>query len=291
MRHSRARTLAVISAIGMLSSIGIRGSEPTATDEGCNRAKNLARINCGAKINLVAAKHSLAPVSVTGDKNLSPTALLLDDSTLSCPLPRGNTTYVVGLPGIALLDRVAFINQNAAAQGELELSVSNYQLAQNDSKWIAVDKSARFTGKQLFNLSMVGVEAKYVKLSFHVTKEGRLAGLALYGQKTLENFAQEQDQPDVRSRRAYEVASTKLNTRPEDTLNFNFANVYARARVVYVSSGPLPSARRMIDDDALTAFRFAAGDRHPTVMVELEKSQRLHRVSTLYQAHGSKVAV
>lgn len=291
MKHFPACTLAVVSAIGMFSSTGVKGIEPVASNERYNRAKNLARINCGAKINLIAAKHSLAPVSVTADNNRSSTALLLDDNTLSCPLPQGDTAYVIELPGIALLDRFTFINQNAAAQGALEVSVSNYRLAPDDSRWIAVEKSARFAGKRLFNLAMVGVEAKYVKLSFHVTKEGRLAGLALYGQKTLESFAEEQDQPDRGAHRAYEVASTKMIARAEETLNFNFANIYARARVVYVSSGALPSARGMIDDDVLTGFRFAAWDGHPTMIVELEKSQRLYRVSTVYQAQARKLDV
>jgi hypothetical protein len=135
---------------------------------------------------------------------------------------------------------------------------------------------------------MLGVEARYVKLSFHVEKEGRLAGLGLYGEPTLQSFAQQND-PRVQS--AYMLTSTRSTRRLEDTLNFNFANLYASARVVYVSSGWLPLARRMIDDDAVTAFSFSASDPRPTAIIELAKSQRLHRVGATYQMEEGRLDV
>jgi hypothetical protein len=227
-------------------------------------------------------------VAVTSDNNQSPAALILDDNTLSCPLPLGETTFIITLPNIAALERFGFINETVAAQGDLRLAVSNYRLNRDDPGWVPIQGSTRFRGKRPFNLSLIGLEAKYVKLSFRIQKEGRVAGIALYGTPTLENFAAHHALP---ARSAYTVASTRLINHPEDTLNFNFANRYARAHVAYVSSGSLTTAPRMIDDDVITSFRFSGHDAHPTVIIELAEDQTLHRVSAVYQMEEGQLDV
>jgi hypothetical protein len=55
----------------------------------------------------------------------------------------------------------------------LKISVSNYQLPASSPKWVPVDGNVNFTHKRLFNLSMLGVEARYLKLSFRVEDAGR----------------------------------------------------------------------------------------------------------------------
>lgn len=218
----------------------------------------------------------------------TPPPSVLDDNTLSVPLSVGDNTFIITLPKIAVLERFAFINQNAAANGEFDLSVSNYRLGSSDPKWIRVQQTTPFTGKRLISLPVMGTEAKYVKITFHVQKEGRLAGLALYGSRTLENFAARHV---LRARSEFSFASTRRIQRPEDTLVFNFANQYARARVAFVSSGSPSSATRLIDDDVATSFVFSPRDEHPTVIIEMAGRQNLHRVSAVFQAEQGKVDV
>jgi len=289
MSHFLANCAQKLATIGMVVAFLCQPVLRTeAGEKTYNPAKNLARMNCGAQIEWVSPAGRGAAVPIVGEQNKSPTALLWDDNTLSCPLPEGDTTFVITLPKIALLDRFAFINENGRARGEVHLAVSNYRLSPNDSKWTRVDGPTRLTVNGRFNLSMVGVEAKYVKASFHIEKEGRLAGLGLYGEPTLQGFAEQHD-PNLQS--AYMLASARPRTRPEDTLNFNFANLYARARVVQVSSGSLPLARRMIDDDVVTAFSFSPSDPNPTAIIELDESKRLNRVSAVYQMEGARLDV
>lgn len=245
-------------------------------------------MNCAARIDWVSPGGTDNDVAVTSDNNQSPAALILDDNTLSCPLPLGETTFIITLPKIAALERFAFINENLAAQGDLRLAVSNYRLNRDDPGWVPIQGSTRFSGKRLFNLSLIGLEAKYVKLSFHIQKEGRVAGIALYGTPTLENFAAHHAVP---AQTALTVASTRLINHPEDTLNFNFANRYARARVTYVSSGSQTTAPRMIDDDVITSFRFSGQDTHPTVIIELADEETLHRVSAVYEMEEGQLDV
>ena len=95
--------------------------------------------------------------------------------SLHCPLQEGVTTFVVQVPKGS--DHLTFIDENTAVRGELRISVSSDKLAASDSRWTSVDGTISFNHKRLFNLSMVGVEANYVKLSFNVEKGDRIAAL------------------------------------------------------------------------------------------------------------------
>src|SRR4029077_16177797 len=142
-----------------------------------------------------------------------------------------------------------FVNENAAARGDLKIAVSNYRLPAKSAKWTEVEGVIPFARKRLFNLSLLGVEAKYVRLSFHVENEGRIAALGLYGQDSLKNFAEKQGH-------IIQVKNSAAALSLENIVNFNFANLYARAHVVFVSSGSPFNAERLIDDDSITSFHF-----------------------------------
>lgn len=260
----------------------VGAGETTELFDVSNPAKNLARMNCGATIDLVGQDGRVVAARNTTEENSSLTALILDDDTLSYPLAEGETTFLLTFPRTNSLDRFTFMNENAAAEGEVTISVSNYRLSAHSSKWTEVNGSTPFTGKRLVNLSLLGVEGRYVKLSFRVGKAGRIAALGLYGGQSLQKFA-------ARQRGIVRVVNNAAKRRLEDMLNFNFANLYARAQVVFVSSGAEEFARRMIDDDAVTSFQFAPTDAQPTVIVELAESERLHRVSALYKMQAGRL--
>jgi len=268
------------SAIALAITTSFASGETAS--EHRNEAKNIARMNCGANIEVTAPDGRI--LRVANDNADGAAVLIMDDDTISCPLKEGETTFIVALPRASLLDRFTFINENAAAAGELKIAVSNYKVPGNSPKWSDVEGGVSFTHKRLFNVSMLGVEAKYVKLSFRVQKEGRLASLGLYGEQSLEQFA-------TRTDRVIKASNSFSTSRLEDMVNFNFANLYARAQVVYVSSGRAPASSRMIDDDTLTAFRFSASDAHPTVVVELAESERLHRISAIYKMQAGRFDV
>lgn len=274
---------AAVSLYGSLLGAETPGTTPTA-----NEAKNLARLNVGAHIDRVMPGGHVETVQIASDDNENPAALVLDDNTLSCPLPTGDSTFIITLPRISILQRFAFINQNGAAQGEFELAVSNYRLGSSDPKWNSVQGPMKFGGSRLFSMPVLGVEARYVRLSFHVQKGGRLAGVALYGGRTLDSFA---DRHVLRTQTAFSLGAMGYVTHPEDTLNFNYANRYARARIAYISSGAAPNALRMIDDDVSTSFSFSPKDAHPTVVIALADRQSLHRVSALYQMKEGQLEV
>ena len=283
-----ASTLSVAALVFLLGAANplVAGESPLTIDssDSSNPAKNLARMNCGATIDLIGPNGRVAALPSSAQKDSSPAALVMDDDTLSYPLEEGDTTFVLTFPRTSLLDRFTFVNENVAAEGELQISVSNYRLPAQSSKWTVVNDNTSFTGKRLFNISLLGVEARYVKLSFHAKKGGRIAALGLYGAQSLQKFA-------ARQSGVVRVANTAATRRLEDMLNFNFANLYAQARIVFVSSGAGEFAKRMIDDDVITSFQFAPADPHPTVIVELGDHQRLHRISALYKMEAGRLDV
>jgi hypothetical protein len=283
-RHEAVKFLAALFLSSAVVNSGV-GQDSIALPES-NPAKNLARMNCGAKIDWITPEGRVTAVPNASDRNSSATALLMDDDTLSCPLQQGETTFIISFPKTSLLDRFTFLNENAAAEGEMKIAVSNYRLAAESPKWTEVNGNIAFSHKRLFNLSMVGVEARYVKLSFRVQKDGRIAALGLYGTESLKDFSDRKHPSRLSS-----ISNVTAVNRLEDVLNFNFANLYARAHIVFVSSGVAPSARRMIDDDPVTAFQFASSDPQPTVIIELADHERLHRVSTIYKMQAGKVDV
>jgi hypothetical protein len=89
-------------------------------------------------------------------------------NTISCNLREGRTVFIIPFPKGALFDRFTLINENAAACGELEIAVSDAHLLADSPDWVEVEGIVPFAHKRLFKLSMLGIKAKYVKLSFHV---------------------------------------------------------------------------------------------------------------------------
>lgn len=250
-----------------------------------NEAKNIARMNCGAEIECIAPDGQYARVSLHGKSGSGQAGvLIMDDDSISCPLKEGDTTFIIALPRSAALDRLTLRNENAAARGTLHLAVSNYKLHAQSGDWRPVEGAVAFAHKRQFNVSLLGVEARYLRLNFHVEREGQIAALGLYGQRTLDDFA------------ANESRLLRAGTSPHsgalaDAINFNFANRYAHGRIVYISSGRMGLAPRMIDEDPLTGFNFSATDPHPTVIVELQETERINRVSAVYQAQAGKLEI
>lgn len=252
--------------------------------------KNLAANSSGARIECTTPDGRVAVVPTVVGANKNVTALQTGEETLSCPLEEGETTFVIKLPATSMLDRFTFVNENAAAAGELKIAVSNYQLPATSPKWTEVDGNIAFSHKRLFNLSIVGIEARYMKLSFNVAKGGRINSLGLYGggrgtampaSRAVENhqfgwISHVNSAPEKQSKPA------RKNNREID-----FAAQKAKARVVYVSSNTSPSSALMIDDNNKTAFHFASTDARPTAIVELSQTERIHRVTALYKMHAA----
>ena len=212
-----ASILAMLALSGALPQPSPAADAASAADEG-NAARNLPRMNCGAKIDCILPDGRLVVVPSVGEKNSITSSSTMNDDTLSCPLQEGETTFIIAFPKTSLLDRFTFINENAHVQGEMKIAVSDYRLPADSPRWIVVSGKTAFTSKRLFSLSMVGVDARYVKLSFHVEKGGRIAAQGLFRSVLLEKFASRQNV-------IIRTANTLATRRLEHMLNINFADL------------------------------------------------------------------
>jgi hypothetical protein len=120
-----------------------------------------------------------ARMSQTG-KNI----LTLENDTVSYSLREGDTIFIISLERSSPHDRFTFINENTTAQGELRIAVSNEKLSAGSDKWTPVHGATSFKRKRLFSVSVLGVDAKYVRLTFHVKHENDIATLGWQGIRT-----------------------------------------------------------------------------------------------------------
>jgi hypothetical protein len=134
-------------------------------------------------IERIAPEGQYKPVALKSqaEKNI----LTLDNDTISCSLPEGDTTFIISLVRTSPLDRFTFVNENTTARGELRIAVSNEKLSADSDKWTPVDGATSFKHKRLFSVSVLGVEAKYVRLTFHVEHENDMAALGWQGIRTV----------------------------------------------------------------------------------------------------------
>ena len=147
---------------------------------GPNSSNALSRMNCGAQIECVTPNGQFGRISRPPLHDPNAAALIMEDDTVTCLLQEGETNFVIELPDVAVPDRFIFLNENGKARGELKISVSNHRLAPNSADWKDVEGVIPFAHKRLFGVSLLGIEAKYVRLSFRVetpTSSRELEGL------------------------------------------------------------------------------------------------------------------
>ncbi|HEV3409522.1 MAG TPA: hypothetical protein VG095_04465 [Chthoniobacterales bacterium] len=268
------RLLVVALCATHIATAGAAHSDDASAD-----AFNLAALNGDAQIECTTPDGRVELLRPNQPSTAS--AALLRDQMLSCPLQEGVTTFVIKLPSTSLLDRFTFVNENAAAAGELKISVSNYQLPATSTKWLDVDGNITFSRKRLFNLSLLGVEARYVKLAFKVENAGRIGAVGLYGNTPASAFAR-------MSKESVQFGWTEAVNEDESRktagdAGYDYASIKAKGRVVFVSSGQRPTSARMIDDSHETSYVFALSDRRPTAIVELAVDEQIYRVSAVYK--------
>ena len=127
--------------------------------------------NEGPQIEYISPDGKFSSLSAANPTARQSSAAFVDGSTVSCALKEGETTFIIELPATAISDRFTFLNENAEACGELSIAVSNSPLPVDSPKWTVVDGIVPFAHKRLFKLSMLGVETKFVRLSFKVDSQ------------------------------------------------------------------------------------------------------------------------
>jgi len=137
----------------------------------CCYAESPARKS--AQIEYITPDGQFSPVNAARLAPRAQAAAFVDNDTVSCVLREGETTFIIQLPKNSPRDRFTFLNENAAACGELRIAVSDSPLPADSPKWTEVEGIVPFAHKRLFKLSMLGVDTKFVRLSFKVERQRR----------------------------------------------------------------------------------------------------------------------
>jgi hypothetical protein len=170
---SRAFHGSQIAAILFLAAPGwcSGGNMPEASSQ----PGQMNQMNSGARIECVTPDGHTGQVSKLANSDPGTAALIGEDDTVTCLLQEGRTDFVVELPKAPVVDRLTFLNENAVARGELKIAVSNKRLRPDSPAWVEVDGIVPFSHKRLFGVSLLGIDAKFVRLSFRIEKAGRIA--------------------------------------------------------------------------------------------------------------------
>ena len=150
------------------------------TLNGAHSASAQAPANKTPQIEYIAPDGKFSSLSAANPEAHRSTAEFVDGSTVSCALKEGETTFIIELPKNQTSDRFTFLNQNAAACGELRIAVSDSALPADSPKWMPVDGIVPFAHKRLFKLSILGVETKFVRLSFRVDNQEARSARVIY---------------------------------------------------------------------------------------------------------------
>jgi hypothetical protein len=265
-------------SIGLAADVVLQKAPPLTVREAPAYPENLARYHFGADVKAFPQSSSLSALRLSSngqDQNTSEAALLCDDPTTGYQLPAGASSILVSLSNIENIQSVSFLNDGA--QGDFTIATSNADVPANSPEWRSVEKGAMSPGAVAARIGPG--EAKYVKLSFNITHPGRIAAFGVYATPALSDFTM----PRPRK------VSFEKNSASFALINFNYSNVHAKARGLYVSSGDLNKVNNMIDDQPATAYQFASGDAAPTAVIDLGRERNLSRLSAIYASQAGSV--
>src|SRR5438132_6422506 len=237
---------------------------PLTVAQAPNYPQNLARFDLGAQIE------SDVPADAS-----SSVPFLSGDPASVYALRAGTTRLLIYLAKIENIDSVAFLNSEA--KGTVTIATSSAKLSPESPQWHEARQEELSSG--LIAARIGPAEAKYVRLTFNVSSPGRLGNLGIYSASPVSDFTM----PRVRK-----IAA---DTSAEDVAkaNYNLADLHAKARTIFVSSGDdLKLAHNMIDGQPGTAYAFAANDAAPAAIIDLGRSVPVNRVST-FSTSGSAV--
>lgn len=261
----------VAPSIGVAGDVVLQKAPPLTVRQAPSYPENLARYHFGAAVKTSPQTDSIANLQLSSngiDQNTSAAALLCDDPTTGYQIPAGASSILVSLANIENIQAVSFLNDGA--QGDYTIATSNADLPDNSPEWRRVGQSAMSQG--VVSARVGPGEAKYVKLSFNITHPGRIAAFGAYATPALSDFTM----PRPRKVSFEEESATFA------LITFNFSDLHARARGLYVSSGDAEQANNMIDDQPGTSYNFASGDAAPTAVIDLGRERTLTRLSAIY---------
>src|SRR5947207_3897600 len=260
-RRSFLRALTFLLGLGIgISASGadlvLQKVPPLTVAQAPNYPQNLARIDLGAQIesDVPADASSWVP-------------FLSGDPASVYALRTGTTRLLISLAKIENIGSVAILNSEA--KGTVTIALASAKLSPESPQWHDARQEELSSG--LISARIGPAEAKYVRLTFNVSSPGRIGNLGVYSAGAVSDFTM------PRTRKIAAGTSAEAMAKA----NYNLADLHAKARTIFVSSGDdLKLANNMIDDQSGTAYAFADNDAAPATIIDLGRFVSVNRIST-----------
>ncbi|MDB6074887.1 MAG: hypothetical protein JWO89_2527 [Verrucomicrobiaceae bacterium] len=211
---------------------------------------------------------NIADASIDGTKISSsngigqPENLLRNvDATASSKVPAGASEAVVCLNRQAVTNFVAFVVDGA--EGRVSVSSSGDQKA-----WAPLSQSVFTAADRSITMRFAGVQAKYVRLEFDLSKGGSIRALGVYGTDT------DYD---------YKVREVKNSPGP-----MNVSGGLGGSRVIYVNPSPTGGDEMA---EKYNKFEFPeTGDKFRTVIYDLGQPRTLTEIGSVHSPRPVRVS-
>ena len=255
-RHSFLRPFTFFLGLGIaISSSGadlvLQRVPPLTVAQAPNYPQNLARIDLGAQIES----------DVPSDASSSVPFLSGDPASVYA-LKTGTTRLLISLVKIENIDSIAFLNSEA--KGTVTIALASAKLSPESPQWHEARQEELSSG--LISARIGPAEAKYVRLTFNVRTPGRIGSLGIYSAAPVSDFTMP---------RAQKIAANSAsNAVPK--ANYNLADLHAKARTIFVSSG----------DDLKLAHNLIDGQ---PAIIDLGHSVPVNRISTFSTSSSATV--
>ncbi|NJK92447.1 MAG: hypothetical protein HC904_11805 [Blastochloris sp.] len=244
---------------------------------------NLAQANLGAEITSTRKTDLVESVLGTlegEDGNKSEFGLISADSSISYPLPVGDTSFIVRLPFLSANDQFTFMATNGG-EGTVTVSMASSPLDFGDAKWRQVAKPHPFSGSGSVQVKFPMTEGLVVKIDFKMSKAGRIAGFGIFG--------------ETRNTGLVEKPQQVKETQPiSQIVNYDYADMATNiSNVSHVSSKgkekDLAQANNMIDGNINSYYEFDPADPTPIAVVDLGFTESIRRITANYESAPGKI--
>lgn len=212
---------------------------------------------------------NLASGAIVGTKVVSVSdisnsqALLAEDPTQLAGIPAGSSSAVIDISDQSVVDFVSLINEGCI--GTLSVSAST-----NKSDWVELSKQPLDTATRLVEVKFAGIQAKYVKLSFALSKSGSLSSVKVIGTSKSSD---------------YRAAVVKAEGKGAS----NALTGSSGSKPVYMY--PTPSSYGELDI-AQGSYKFPkTNERFRTIIYDLGDTQTLRKFSAAYSKVPTRVEV
>ncbi|MEM9281791.1 MAG: hypothetical protein AAGA96_08195 [Verrucomicrobiota bacterium] len=244
--------------------------------------KNLARFHLGAGIDAQSGLVEEGSVQLSRgcvDTNRAINALLVDDASIGFPISRGQTSFVVTLPDIEMLQTLTFSKRGLEGTVTVESSVP--RLERDASGWRRVGYLDMRESDQAVQINLGFAEAKYLRVSVDAVEPGRIYGFGVFGESLLVDYellsAPEGDGDSISS-----MSATDLN----------LAGGLTGSRVMYLSDGQdVVKGAPLLDGDSITSTLLSTSDPAVHIVVDLRETYLMDRASALYAGFEGDVRV